>query len=322
MRAVEFTQVGGPDVLRIVDHALPPLASGEARVRVDFAGVNFWDIMQRRGEVPAPPNGILGGEGSGRVIAIADDVRALEVGDKVAWSKVKGSYAEEVQSSHEWFVPVPQGVSMAQAAASLGNGTTAWYLSEEACPLTPGSTALVLSAAGGVGHLLSQLLTARGVSVIGLVSTEEKRQFAASQGIHAVLVDSPSLADEVFAVQPAGCNAVFDANGGPHALRDLALLAPKGHVVYYGTASGPLPSLDLALLSNGSLTVSRVRGQDFLGRASDWRTAAHNVLLRIATSELRVHVDQILPLGDAPAQHARLESRASMGKLLLSATSP
>lgn len=317
MRAVQIKQAGGPEQLKIIDVELPPPSEGEVRVRVEFAGINFWDIMQRRGDVPLPHGGVPGSEGSGRVIAVGRGVDSLAIGDKVAWSKVHGSYADEVQAGAEWFATVPAATPMDQAAAILAQGTTAWYLAEQAAPLAPGSTAAVFAAAGGVGLLLTQLLDARGVRVIAVVGSEAKRQFLNLSRSTDVLVDSTTLVEDVRRSLPDGVDAVFDANGGADALRDLAMLAVRGRVVYYGTANGPLPDLDIGSLAAGSLTVSRVRGQDFLGSAAQWRTAAVRMLDAVATRTVVAHIDRIELLERVASQHEYMESRASVGKLLL-----
>jgi NADPH2:quinone reductase len=321
MRCVIAREAGGPEVLDVVERELPDLDADEVRVDVDVAGVNYWDVMQRRGIVPLPPSGVPGVEGAGTVAAVGSAVSTLAVGQRVAWSKVPGSYASQVQGRSEMVVPLPEAVASTTAAAALMQGTTAWYLAHDVLPLAPGDSAVVLAAAGGVGHLLTQLLVERGVDVVGVVGSPAKRDVPTELGARATLVDSPTLVDDVRAALPRGASVVLDANGGPDALRDLAMLAPRGTAVYYGTASGPLPILDPALLSAGSLAVRRVRGADYLGDADSWRAAADQVLDRLADGRLTVRVDRTLPLAQAADQHARLESRASIGKLLLDARS-
>jgi len=320
MRAIHIGSPGPPETLRLVEVPYPTTISDGIGVEVAFAGINFWDIMQRQGQVPLPATGILGSEGSGQVTEIGSAADGFAVGDRVAWSKVPSSYSERVTASAHWFVHVPDSVSLETAASLMMQGTTAWYLAAQACPLKEGETAVVFAAAGGVGHLLSQLLALRGVRVIGVVSSVDKVAFASMYCNGGVVVDSISLIESIRRIERDGVSTVFDATGGPDALRDLALLRPRGKVVYYGTAGGPLPLVDLALLSAGSHSLSRVRGQDFLGTSDQWRFAAHEVLALAASGSLKSHLDSCRPLSEASEQHIRLEGRLSMGKLLLAAS--
>lgn len=317
MSCVIAAESGGPDVLTVTTLSLPDLAASEVRVDVEVAGVNYWDVMQRRGTVPLPASRIPGVEGAGTVRAVGSAVTSLAVGDRVAWSKVPGSYATQVQGAEQAFVRLPAAVTSQTAAAALMQGTTAWYLAHDVQALVAGDSAVVFAAAGGVGHLLTQLLAERGVDVVAVVGSTAKQDVPGRFGARATVVDSATLVEDVGAALPRGATVVFDANGGPDALRDLGLLAPGGTVVYYGTAAGPLPTLDLARLSDGSLAVRRVRGADYLGTPSAFRAAADAVVSRLADGRLEVLIDGIVPLEQAADQHARLESRASMGKLLL-----
>ena len=199
-------------------------------------------------------------------------------------------------------------------------GTTAWYLAHQSVDLSAGDTAVVFAAAGGVGHLLTQLLVDAGQDVVGVVGDASKAQVPAEYGARAVVVDSGDPDDLVPAVRRAiaqGAAAVFDANGGPNALRDLGMLGPRGMVVYYGTAAGPLPSLDLAALTVGSLAVRRTRGPDYLADPGDWKAAATEIITRLDSGRLRVRIDSTVPLEECGAAHRRLESRQSAGKVLL-----
>lgn len=311
---------GGPESLVSTQVELPDLPCDGVRVDVLHAGVNFWDVMQRRGSAPLPSSRIPGVEGAGRVRAIGSDVHGLTPGQFVAWSKVPGSYAEQVQGPQDWFVPVPDTLTSEIAASVLMQGTTAWYLAHDVVPLGPGDTVVIFAAAGGVGQLLTQILTSRGIHVLGVVGpmrSESKAQVARDNGAIGVAIDSDVLQEDIRRQLPEGVTAVFNANGGDQALRDLDLLGPRGTVVYYGTASGPLPSLDLGRLSAGSLAVRRVRGADYLGSPSAWRTAAEEVLTRAQDGRLRISIDSRTSLTDVATLHHRMESRASIGKLLI-----
>jgi NADPH2:quinone reductase len=180
-----------------------------------------------------------------------------------------------------------------------------------------GDTVIVFAAAGGVGQLLTQLLVERGARVIAVVGSHAKASIPHALGAAAVCIDSDHLVEEVRSIEPEGAQIVFDANGGVQALRDFRMLKTQGTVVYFGTAAGPLPAIDLELLSAGSLAVRRVRGKDYIGDAASWRAAASEIMNRIEDGRLQIQLDSRVPLSGAARQHERIESRASTGKLLM-----
>jgi len=318
--AIRVTSPGGPEKLVAAHVELPDLGPDEVRVDVLHAGVNFWDVMQRRGSVPLPKSQIPGVEGAGHVRAIGPGVQGLVPGQLVAWSKVSGSYAQQVQGPHDWFVPVPERLTAEAAAAALMQGTTAWYLAHDVLPLQAGDSAVVFAAAGGVGQMLTQMLTSRGIHVLGVVgpvSSAPKVQVARDSGAIGVVIEGDTLLEDIRRYLPEGATAVFNANGGEQALHNLDMLGTRGTVVYYGTTSGPLPSLDLGRLSRGSLAVRRVRGADYLGSPGAWRNSAEKVLNHVADGRLRVRIDTRAGLAHVPILHERMESRANIGKLLI-----
>jgi NADPH2:quinone reductase len=317
MKCVVATHPGGPEVLASTETELPDLEQGEIRVAVEIAGVNYWDVMQRKGLVPLPPSHIPGVEGAGTIIDMAADVSDFTLGDRVAWSKIQGSYAELVQGPAQFFVPIPHSVPSEIAAAALMQGTTAWYLAHQCAPINVGDTVVVFAAAGGVGQLLTQLLVERGARVIAVVGSHAKTSIPLALGAAAVCIDSDQLVEEVRSIAPEGAHLVFDANGGLQALRDVRMLKTHGTVVYFGAAAGPLPAIDLEMLSAGSLAVRRVRGKDYIGDSASWRAAASEIMNRIEDGRLRIQLDSRVPLPDAARQHERIESRASTGKLLV-----
>lgn len=314
-RAAVARASGPPDVLGIATVPLPDLGAGQVRVATRFAGVNFWDVMQRRGDVPLGPDAIPGVEGVGTVVAVGSDVPPSLIGTRVAWSRIAGSYADLVQGAADAVVPVPDGVPDEVAAAVLMQGITAQYLAESTTDLRAGQSALVTAAAGGVGSLLTQFLRTRGVEVIGVVGSEAKVATAAALGAR-VLVDSPALAEEVRAIAPDGVDAVFDAGGG-EVDRLIALLARRGICALYGSASGAIAPIDPGVLAAGSRYLTRTAGRDYAVTPQEWRARADDVLARVAAGTLVPAAIEILPLDAAAEAHRRLESRATVGKVLL-----
>src|SRR5882762_10129491 len=182
MRAIQVKQVGGPEAMELVELPAPQPKANEAVVKIAASGVNFIDVYFREGRYKAPLPLILGQEGAGSVTAIGTEVKAVKLGDRVAWCGLLGSYAEYAAVSADRLVPIPAGVSDQQAAAAMLQGMTAHYLLHDAYPLKKGETALVHAAAGGVGLFLVQMAHNIGARVIGTVSTEEKAKLAREAG--------------------------------------------------------------------------------------------------------------------------------------------
>lgn len=296
--------------LEIRDLPTPEPGAGEVVVEVSLAGVNFWEIMQRHGRVPAPERGVPGREGVGVVRALGADVEGLSVGQRVAWSNVGGSYAAEVTGPAEAFTPVPDAVDDATAAGLLFQGVTAHYLATDTWALGEGDTAVVTAAAGGVGTLLTQLLTARGVEVIAMVSSPEKAAVAKAAGAVQVL----SYDDELPAKSAA---AIFDAIGGDLPRRLLPGLRPRGAMVLYGTASGSVSDLGAGDLGQGSYFLTQAAGKDYSATPEERRRRSEDLLELAASGDLTVQVGGTWPLAEAAQALESLESRASTGKLLL-----
>lgn len=295
----------------------PPLGPDDVRVAVSRAGVNFWEVMQRRGKVPLGEDRVLGSEGAGVVEEVGITVTGLVPGQRVAWSRVKGSWATHVQAPESSFVPVPATVTDDIAAALLFQGMTAAYLCQETWPVKSGDTVVVTAAAGGVGQLLTQLLKACGAQVLGVVSTDSKDRAAREAGADEVLRYGADLADQVKALAPQGAAAVYDAVGAGVAEPLLATLRPRGAMVLYGSASGAEAAISASDLSAGSFYLTRTAGRDYLGDTEDIRARADRLLELAADGLLRPAVGASYPLAEAGRALDDLESRQSVGKLLL-----
>ncbi|MGB3483856.1 MAG: zinc-binding dehydrogenase [Mycobacterium sp.] len=296
---------------------VPQPGDGQIRVRVVRAGINFWEVMQRRGRVPVPEHRIPGSEGVGVVEAVGAGVDRLAAGQRVAWSKVPGSYAELVVGPASAFTPVPDGVSDEVAAALLFQGATAYYLAHDVWHLTVGDVAVVTAAAGGVGVLLTQLLTSAGVQVIGVVSNQDKADVGRRAGATHMFTYSENLVEEIRAVAPQGVAVVYDSVGAGVAEPLMASLRPRGAMVLYGAASGQEADISAKDLGGGSLFLTRTAGRDYTG---DTHAAAERAALLLdlaARGVLRPELGTEFPLAEAAAALDALESRATVGKLLL-----
>jgi NADPH2:quinone reductase len=309
VRAIVVTGSGGPEVLELQDVPAPEPAPGELLVDVVVAGVNFRDVYERRGGYGAPPPLVAGIEGLGRVAALGEGVVDVAVGDRVAWNNAQGSYAEQAIVPAARAVPVPDGVGDDVACAALLQGMTAHYLTHSTYPVQHGDEVLVHAAAGGAGRLTLQLAKLRGGRVTATTSGGAKAELARSAGADEVIGydDVPENRFEV----------VYDGVGASTFDRSLASLKPRGMLVLYGAASGPVPPVEIARLNAGSTFLTRPTLVHYVATREDLLGRAGEVYGLVADGSLDVRIGATYPLEDAPRAQDDLESRRTTGKLLL-----
>lgn len=321
MRAVIVEQPGGPDALTVVERGTPEPGAGEIRVDVVAAGVNFIDIYHRRGDYPMPLPFVAGSEGAGTVSALGAGVEEVAVGDRVAWAMTpQTGYAEQVILPADRVVPVPDGVDLEIAAASMLQGMTAHYLVHSTFPAQEGQTALVTAAAGGVGLLLCQLLRDQGVRVIGTVGNEAKAELARANGAsETVLYREVDLVEEVTRLTDGqGVHVVYDGVGQDTFDAGLELLRPRGVMVLFGAASGAVPPVDPQLLNQqGSLFLTRPTLAHYAAEREELLWRAGEVLGAIDEGRLEIRVGGRYPLADAGRAQSDLEGGGTTGKLIL-----
>lgn len=320
MRAIRVERHGGPEVLRSAEVPVPEPGRGEARVRVRVAGVNYIDIYHRTGLYRVQPPFTPGMEAAGVVDAVGDDVDESAPGDRVAYAMQPGGYAEHAIVPAWKLVRVPDAVELTKAAALMLQGMTAHYLTHDTYPLREDETALAHAAAGGVGLLLVQLAKRRGARVIGTVSTEEKARLARDAGADDVILytreDFRAASNRLTGER--GVDVVYDSVGRDTFERSLDSLRRRGMLVLFGQSSGPVPPVDLGILSRkGSLFVTRPRLADYAVERGELLERAGDLLRWVEAGELRVRIDRVLPLYDAAEAHRLLESRQTAGKILL-----
>lgn len=312
MQAVVIERTGGAEVLGVQDVPEPEPGDGEVLVDVEAVGVNFRDVYEREGRPPytAPTPLVVGVEGAGTVVG---------TGERVAWLDVRGSYAARVAAPRDKLVPVPDGVSAADAAAVMLQGCTAQYLAADSHPVAEGEWAVVHSAAGGVGLLLTQLVRARGGRVLATVSTEEKAELARAAGADDVVVGYDGFADRVRELSGGeGAAVVYDGVGRTTFAAGLTALRPTGVLVLYGAASGQPEPLELQqLAAHGSLYVQRPTLATYTRTPAMLRERAGAVLGMVAEGRLDVRTGHRYPLAEARRAHEDLEARRTTGKLLL-----
>jgi NADPH2:quinone reductase len=320
VNAIRIHQVGGPEALKYEEAPLPEPGQGEARVRVEAAGVNFIDIYHRSGayslETPFTP----GSEAAGVVETLGPGVDGLAVGDRVAYAMVRGSYAEYAVVPASKLVPLPAGIDSRQASAALLQGMTAHYLCTSTFPVNSQHTALVHAAAGGAGHLLVQVIRRFGGRVIATVSTEEKAELARRDGAHhTIFYRRDDFEAEVKRLTGgSGVDVVFDSVGKDTFEKSLNCLKPRGYMVLYGQSSGRVPPLDpQELNAKGSLFLTRPTLGHYIQNREELLWRAGDLFDWMKAGEVNVRVDREFPLAEAAEAHRYLEGRQSKGKVLL-----
>jgi NADPH2:quinone reductase len=320
MRAIRVQATGGPEVLEYTETEPPAPQSRELLVDVAASGVNFIDTYHRSGVYQLPLPFTPGSEGAGTVIEVGSEVTEFSPGDRVAWAMTPGSYAERAVVPADKAVRIPDGVDERTAAAALLQGMTAHFLVTSTFPVKTADTALVHAAAGGMGLLLTQLIKHRGGNVIGTVSTPDKERLAREAGADEIIrYTEADVAKEVRDLTDGrGVDVVYDGVGKSTFDASLASLRPRGTLVLFGAASGPVPPVDPQRLNSaGSVFLTRPSlAHHILTREElEWR--AGEVFEWIRNGTLTVRIGGTYSLQDAKQAHEDLENRRTTGKLLL-----
>ena len=317
--AIVCRSLGPPEGLELVEITLPEPGPGEALVRIARAGVNFPDTLMVAGgyqHKPALPF-VPGMEIAGEVIkAHGDDAPAP--GTAVMASLRGGGYAEAAVVPLAALRPVPQGLSVAEAAAFPVAAQTAYVGLVERGKLAAGETVLVLGAAGGVGRAAVQLAAALGANVIAVAGSDEKRQAALAAGARHALTPSPDLKETVLALAPSGADIVFDPVGGDAFDAAIRTLAWGGRHLVVGFASGRIPTLAVNRALLKGISVIGVRAGEHVRRSPERGPPIHRAIDALAAAGRltpRIHAE--LPLAEAGAALRLLESREVIGKLVL-----
>ncbi len=321
MQAVVVEQTGGPEVLRVQERPTPDPGPGEVCVDVAACGVNFIDIYQRAGIYPMDTPFIAGSEGAGVVRSVGDGVTEVAVGDHVAWAGVSGGgYVSQALVPAERAVRVPDGLDLETAAALMLQGMTSHYLCESTYPVQQGDDVLLYAGAGGVGLLLTQMVARKGGRVIATTSTAEKAQLAREAGAAEVIdYTEADVAEEVRRLtNGVGAAVVYDGIGRSTFESSLDSLRPRGMLVLFGGASGPVPPFDPQTLNGkGSLFLTRPKLADYTADRDELLWRASDVLGAAARGELSVRIGGRYGLHDAARAHEDLAGRRTTGKLLL-----
>jgi NADPH2:quinone reductase len=313
MRAIQMSEYGGPEVLRLVDLPIPEPGPGEVLVRVSHAGLNFADTHRRtntylaKDELPLVP-GL-------EVAGVRDDT-----GERVVALVGKGGYAECATAPGALTFAIPDGVDDATALALLLQGLTAWHLYRTCARLSPGESVVVHAAAGGVGSLAVQLGGPMGAGrVIATASTPDKRALALELGADVAIDGAPEDLTERLVEANLGTpvDVVFEMAGGEVFESSLAALAPFGRLVTYGIASGKPNSVRSGDLMRRSRSIVGFWLMDCLGRPAMIDEALADLFARVARGELRVVSGPSYPLAEAARAQRDLAERRTTGKVTL-----
>lgn len=324
MHAIEAAAPGTAEVLQSVDAVAPEPGPGQLLVRPAAIGVNFIDTYFRSGSYPASFPWRPGLEGAGEVVAVGEGATAA-VGDNVAWvSSVTGSYAQQVVVAQEMALPVPASVELETAAAVALQGLTVSMLVDGAAHLQPGQNVLITAGAGGVGLLLTQVAAHLGARVITTVSSAQKEHLSREAGAHDVLrydgyTDmTAQLSGAVRELTGSGVDIAFDGVGQSTFDGSLASLRPRGALVIFGAASGPVPPVDVQRLNQaGSVSLTRPTMFHFITDADERAHRWQQVCDWLTGGVLDVRIGARFPLAQASQAHLALEGRRTTGKVLL-----
>jgi len=318
--AVRIHESGGPEVLRWEEVADAEPGPGEVRIAQTACGLNFIDVYHRTGLYPLELPITLGMEAAGAIDAVGPEVDEFSVGDRVAYAAVPvGAYTDQRIIPAHRVVKLPDIVSDEMAAALMLQGMTAEYLLRRTYRVQPGDTVLFHAAAGGVGQLACQWLKQIGATVIGTVGSDEKAELARAQGCdHTIVYSREDFVARVKEITDGrGVPVVYDSVGASTYEGSLDCLAPRGLLVLFGQASGPVPPFNLGLLAQkGSLYITRPILMTYTASRADMADSSASLFDAVANG-LTVSINQTYPLKDAAQAHRDLEARKTSGSTIL-----
>ncbi|WP_041614821.1 quinone oxidoreductase family protein [Paenibacillus sp. JDR-2] len=319
MKALVFETFGGPEVLEYKEIPAPEVKPGTVLVRLKAAGLNYADIYRRRGNyhLAGNPPYILGYEGAGIVEEAAADAAGLAPGDRIAFCDVPHANAELVLVPAEKAIPLPDDISFETAAAVLLQGMTAHYLTQDSYRVQAGDEVLVHAAAGGVGQLLVQLAKRQGARVLGLVSSESKREAALAAGADAALLYDSNwvAAAKKWSTGGEGVSVAYDSVGST-LMDSFAAVKTKGTVVFFGMAGGDPAFVDPRMLMDTSKTLTGGDLWNHVTSREDRIRRAEELFAWLRDGSLKLETPKAFPLAEGADAHRLLESRQSTGKII------
>lgn len=312
---------GGPENLKIVDLPVGEPGPGEVRIAHKACGLNYIDVYQRQGMYPLDLPHALGMEAAGVIEAVGTGVTHLKPGDRAAYAAMPpGAYTEARVMPAAQICPLPDGISFEQGAAMMLQGMTVEYLFHRTSPLKKGDTVLFHAAAGGVGLIACQWARSEGIILIGTAGSDEKCQLALDCGAsHCINYRTEDFAARVRELTDGkGVDAVMDAVGADTFEGSLDSLKPLGMLMSFGSASGPVPPLNIATLAaKGSLKITRPTLFTHIADHDACQAMAQHLFDKVLSGEVVIHIDQQFPLDQVAAAHTALEARKTTGSTIL-----
>jgi NADPH2:quinone reductase len=319
--SVRFHETGGPEVLKAEDVAVGQPGPGEARIRHHAIGLNFIDIYQRSGLYKVPLPACAGNEGAGVVEAIGEGVTSVKPGDRVAYAGGPiGAYCEVRTMPADRLCLLPEEIPYEQAAAMMLKGMTVQYLIRRTYAVQPGDVVLFHAASGGVGLIACQWLKTLGATVIGTAGSDEKCALARTHGAdHCINYRAENFVERVLEItHGAGVRVVYDSVGKDTFFGSLDCLQPRGLMVSFGNASGPVPPFDLGLLTQkGSLFITRPSLFGYTSNRKELETTAQELFDIVRSRQVKIEIGQRYPLAEAAQAHRDMESRKTTGASIL-----
>ncbi|UCF47937.1 MAG: NAD(P)H-quinone oxidoreductase [Myxococcales bacterium] len=322
-RAIRIREPGGPEVLEIGEIELSEPGPSQVLVEVAAAGLNRADCLQRRGFYPAPPGvppDVPGLEFAGVVESVGDSVSEWKSGDRVMGIVGGGAMATRVVTEGAELMPIPEELSLEEAAAVPEVFLTAYDAIVLQGGLHEGQTVLVHAVASGVGTAAIQIASVLGATSVGTSRTAHKLPRCTELGLtHAVLVEEGQFADTVLAAVPKGADVILDTVGAAYLSQNVKAIAKKGRIIVIGLLGGVKGELALGALlaKRASIHGSVLRSRSAVEKADLTKSFTDEMLGRFATGELKPIIDGVLPMTDIQAAHQRMDANETFGKLVL-----
>ena len=319
-KAVRYHKQGGPEVLQVDDVQVGEPGQGQVRIKHTAIGVNFVDTYQRSGLYPMQLPAVAGNEGAGVVEAVGAGVTDLKAGDRICYTGLPGSYCETRLVPADRMVKLPQGITEEQAASMLLKGLTVHYLIFSTYAVKKGDTVLWHAAAGGVGLIACQWLKALGVTTIGTAGSPDKMALAKSHGAdHVINYSTENFVEKVKDITGGkGVPVVYDSVGKTTWEGSLDCLRPRGLMVTFGNASGPVAPVNLGILaSKGSLYVTRPTLATYIAARADLVERSNALFEVVKSGKVKIETTAKYKLADAAQAHRDLESRKTTGSVIL-----
>jgi len=324
MKAIVITHPGAPEVLQIQDRPKPELQPGEVLVKVEAAGVNRPDVAQRKGNYPPPAGAsvdIPGLEVAGIVVELGADVKRWKVGDQICALVIGGGYADYCAIPEGQCLPVPDNLTMVEAASLPETFFTVWSNVFDRAKLQPGESLLVHGGSSGIGVTAIQMAKALGSTVYVTAGSEDKLRFCEKLGAdHAINYKTESFKDAILKLTDnKGVNVILDMIGGDYTPDNIKCLANDGRLIQINTMKGKEVKLDLAEVMRKRLIVtgSMLRSRDVEFKSAIARNLEQHIWPLLASGKIKPVIYKTFPAMHAAEAHALMESSEHMGKIVL-----